>query len=83
MKFQILTYQRLKGTTDVVDPFEAIAIGLPWPMQNDRFHGKTPEEAREKVRRAAQLHLDEMYTNLTITEEEIAPATVDRFGKPL
>ena len=82
MKFQILTYQRVKGTTDVVDPFEAIAIGLPWPPhQGDPFYGKTPEEARDNVRKAAQAYLDETYTNLTVTEMEVAPATVDKFGK--
>ena len=79
MKFQILTYQRVKNTTKVVDPFEAMAIGLPFEVVKQ---GDTPEEARNKVIKAAQVYLDH-YTNLTVTEVEVAPANVDVRGKPL
>jgi len=83
MKFQILTYQRLKGTVDVTDPFVATAIGTPWPIDNDRFYGNTPEEARDKLIKAAQTYFDKAYMNATVTEVEINPATVNRFGKPV
>jgi len=80
MKFQILTYQRLKGTVDVADPFVAIAIGAPGPINENRFYGTTPEEAREKLIKAAQSYLDHVYTNLTVTEVEIHPRAVDMQG---
>jgi hypothetical protein len=80
MKFQILTYQRLKGITAVIDPFVAIAIGAPGPINENRFYGTTPEEAREKLIKAAQSYMDREYTNLTVTEVEIAPRAVDMQG---
>jgi hypothetical protein len=80
MKFQILTYQRKKDTVDVADPFVAMAIGAPWPIDGDRFYGSTPEKAREKLIKAAQFYMDRNYTNLTVTEVEIAPRAVDMQG---
>jgi hypothetical protein len=83
MKFQILTYQRLKGITAVIDPFVAIAIGAPGPINETRFYGTTPEEAREKLIKAAQAYLEHEYTNLTVTEVDLPPRNVDRWGKVL
>jgi hypothetical protein len=76
MKFQIMTYQRLKSTTEVVNPWVATAIGLPWPLAGELFYSDTPEGARDKVIKAAQTWFDENYTNLTITEVEMLTRAV-------
>lgn len=83
MKFQILSFQRLKDTIEVEDPFVAITIGVPWPINGDRFYGRTPEEARNKLIKAVQTYFDNEYTNLTVTEVELALRTVDRWGRTL
>jgi hypothetical protein len=63
-----------------VDPFVAVAIGVPHQIQGYRFYGTTPKEARDRLINSVQKYMDEEYTNLTVTELEIAPATVDRFA---
>lgn len=61
----------------------ALSRGTAWPINGDRFYGRTPEEARDKLIKAAQTYFDNEYTNLTVTEVELAPRTVDRWGRTL
>jgi hypothetical protein len=80
MKIQILTYQRVKGTVGVIDPW--VSVTWQGPAAYRDYFGKTPEESRDKLIEAYQKYLDERYTNLTVTEVELAPKTVNKLGKP-
>jgi len=70
MKFQTLTYQRLRRSINVCDPFVSEAVG-PGVIDGLRSFGQTPEESRSNLIKLVKEHMSNTYTNLVVTDEEV------------